>query len=97
MIPYSFHPEAETEFVDAALFYESRVEGLGRLYAAAVSRIISFVREHPDAGAPVQPDARRVLVGRFPYAVVYQHRHGAILVLAVAHFSRRPGYWRRRK
>ena len=24
MIPYSFHPEAEAEFADAARFYESR-------------------------------------------------------------------------
>ena len=66
MILYSFHPEAETEFVEATLFYESRVEGLGRLYAAEVSRIISFVREYPDAGTQVRADTRRALVDRFP-------------------------------
>jgi len=97
VISHSFHPDAETELVEATLFYESRVEGLGRLYAAEVDRIISFLREYPDAGTLVRPDTRRALVDRFPYAVVYQHRHGAILVLAVAHLSRRPGYWRRRK
>ena len=28
MIPYSFHPEAEAELADAAVFYESRTQSL---------------------------------------------------------------------
>jgi hypothetical protein len=97
VISCSFHPEAETELVEAALFYDSRVEGLGRLFAAEVHRIISYLRAFPDAGAPMHSAARRALVDRFPYAVVYQHGGGGIRVLAIAHLSRRPGYWRRRK
>ena len=59
MIPYSFHPEADAEFADAALFYESRVAGLGRQLSVEVQRIISLIREHPDAGAPVHLPVRR--------------------------------------
>ena len=97
MIPYSFHPEAEEEFVEAALYYESRVQELGRRFAAEVHRVISYLREFPDAGAPVRRSDRRVLVDRFPCAVVYEHRDGAIRIFAVAHVSRHPGYWRHRK
>ncbi|MFO0453014.1 MAG: hypothetical protein ACK52I_30875 [Pseudomonadota bacterium] len=32
----------------------------------------------------------------FPYSVVYVERDGALLVVAVAHGARRPGYWRQR-
>ena len=97
MIAYSFHPEAEAEFADAALFYESRVEGLGRFFSAEVHRIVSLIRAFPDVGAPIRPHVRRVLVDRFPYAVVYHHDHKSIVILAVAHSRRRPGYWKRRK
>ena len=97
MIPYSFHPEAEAEFVDAALFYESRVAGLGRQFSAEVQRIISLIREYPEAGAPVRLPVRRSLVDRFPYAIVYRHDRESVLILAVAHLRQRPGYWRRRQ
>ncbi|MDQ2917913.1 MAG: type II toxin-antitoxin system RelE/ParE family toxin [Casimicrobiaceae bacterium] len=97
MIPYTFHPEAEVELAEAALFYESRVERLGRSFAAEVQRTIALIREYPDAGAPLDLPVRRVLVGRFPYAVVYRHAAESVLIVAVAHLHRRPGYWRRRK
>jgi plasmid stabilization system protein ParE len=97
VIPYSFHPEAEAEFVEATLFYESRVKGLGRLFSAEVQRVISLICRYPDAGAPIQLPIRRTLVDRFPYAVVYRHDQESIIILAIAHLHRRPGYWRLRK
>ena len=42
MIPYSFHPDADTELAEAAFFYESRMRGLGKSFAAEVDRTISF-------------------------------------------------------
>ena len=97
MIPYSFHPEAEAEFAAAALFYESRIVGLGRSFSAEVQRIVSLIREYPDAGAPVRLPVRKTLVDRFPYAIVYRRDRESILVLAIAHQRQRPGYWRRRQ
>ncbi len=39
---------------------------------------------------------RRVLTNRFPYAVIYVERDADYFVIAVAHTSRRPGYWKDR-
>jgi toxin ParE1/3/4 len=97
VIPYSFHPEAESELADAALFYESRVTGLGRQFSAEVQRIIFLICEYPDAGAPVRLPVRRTLVDRFPYAIVYRHDPESVHILAVAHLRQRPGYWGRRQ
>jgi len=66
VIPYSFHPEAEAEFAAAALFYESRVAGLGRSFSAEAHRTISLIREYPVAGALVRPSVRNALIDRFP-------------------------------
>ena len=96
MIPYSFHPEAEAELVEAALFFESRVNGLGRSFVDAVELTISLIRRYPEIGMAVDQSRRRVLVRGFPYAVIYQRQPDSILILAVAHLRRRPGYWRAR-
>ena len=97
MIPYAFHPEADAEFEEAALFYETRMIGLGKFFATEVERTIALVREFPEAGSPMGRQLRRVLVARFPYSVVYRYDAGSIVIVAVAHQRRRPGYWRQRR
>jgi hypothetical protein len=39
---------------------------------------------------------RRVPVRRFPFFVIYRERDEDLQIIAVAHQSRRPGYWRSR-
>lgn len=96
MITHSFHPEAAIEFEEAAAFYESRVAGLGKSFFAEVERTVGFILEFPDAGAPFDGDLRRVRVDRFPYSIVYQRSVDSVVIIAVAHQRRRPGYWRGR-
>jgi len=40
-----------------------------------------------------ESEVRVKLVHRFPYAVYYRSLAEEILILAVAHTSRQPGYW----
>ncbi len=97
MIPYDFHAEAEAEFVEASVFYESRVSGLGLAFVVEVERAVNFARTNPVAGSPLGVKVRRVLVRRFPYSVIYRREADRLLILAIAHQRRRPGYWRHRK
>ncbi len=97
MIAYSFHPEAEAEFVAAVSFYESRVVGLGKSFVDAVERTISLIRQYPEAGSSAGLSARRALVHGFPYAVIYRPGPELVLILAIAHLRRRPGYWQVRQ
>jgi hypothetical protein len=39
---------------------------------------------------------KRLLLRRFPYAVIVRERGTEIVVIAFAHHARRPGYWRAR-
>jgi len=41
-------------------------------------------------------DVRRCLTRVFPYAILYTIEEDYILIVAVAHFSREPGYWKYR-
>ena len=97
MTDYRFHSEAQVEFREAALFYESKLLGLGSSFADEVEHAIQLILTHPDAGTPFGRSLRRVLVKRFPYAVIYRRDGTEIFILALAHQSRRPGYWRQRR
>lgn len=97
MIAYSFHPEADAEFEEASLFYESRMPGLGKTFAAEIESTVSLIREFPEAGSPMGTSLRRAIVARFPYSVVYRQYPDLIVVVAVVHQRRRPGYWQSRR
>jgi hypothetical protein len=50
--------------------------------------------ELQDAAAWFAGGSRRVLLGRFPYALVYREVfHDQIEIVAVAHLKRRVSYW----
>jgi hypothetical protein len=44
----------------------------------------------------VESEARRVLLRRFPYAVIYEIHGHDVVILACLHFSRNPEEWERR-
>jgi len=87
------HEAAKQELLEAAEFYESKLPGLaaGSLYEfeKAVGRILS----HPKAGAVFSESNRYQLLRRFPYTIFYNEVQENITVLAIAHQSRKPGYW----
>jgi toxin ParE1/3/4 len=41
-------------------------------------------------------DRRLAVLDRFPFTLPYQIKGDEIVILALAHTSRRPGYWSRR-
>ena len=90
-----FHPAARDEFRAAVEFYESAVPGLGSRFLLAVRSAAERALAHPLSGA-LRGSSRRLLVGGFPYDLVYEVLPSVLRILAVAHQHRRPGYWRER-
>jgi plasmid stabilization system protein ParE len=78
-------------------WYEEQRPGLGAEFFDAVVETTALIRERPESG-PLSPDGRtrRLMVHRFPYQVVYSVATDKIVIVAVAHLKRRPGYWERR-
>jgi toxin ParE1/3/4 len=92
------HPAAQRELVEAAAYYDAESPGLGDAFLAqvehALRQIVAFPESSPLSRGPVRV---RVLPA-FPYSVHYSLLgDDAVLVLALAHHSRRPFYWRRRQ
>jgi len=93
---FSFHPEAETEFLEAIEYYEERERGLGYDFSIEVFRTIQNIVTYPTAWSVIEKDLRRCLVHRFPYGVVYSIEQDEIFILAVMHLRRHPDYWKKR-
>lgn len=92
---------AGDELEAAAAWYEVRRVGLGRDLLASVDATLTQIVESPAAGSRVPGVAkslgvRRRLVPRFPYAIVYLELAEEVRIVAFAHGSRRPGYWKAR-
>lgn len=93
---YSFHPEAEEEFLGAMEYYEDHEEGLGFDFAVEVHDAIGRAAEHPKAWPIIEGEVRRCLTTRFPYGVLYSQEADGIFILAVMHLHRDPDYWKHR-
>lgn len=61
-----------------------------------VRRLCRLIADFPLVGVELRPGVRRRILRRFPYSILYTLDNDVVLVIAVAHQRRRPGYWRRR-
>jgi toxin ParE1/3/4 len=91
-----FHPEALAEFRAAAEYYEQQQTGLGERFANAVEMAVAHIAAAPESWRIFEDDIRRCLTKVFPYAVLYSIEPDHILIVAVMHCRREPGYWRNR-
>jgi plasmid stabilization system protein ParE len=90
--------EAKEELTAAAEWYENERLGLGDDLLAEVARALKQIAANPMTWPIVLRGrgVRRFVVTRFPYVVYYVVRDEQVRVLAFAHTSRKPGYWRTR-
>ena len=95
---YWLHPEAENDLRNAAEFYRKHADAaLSQALLAEFEHAMRLLLEHPRLGAQWRNNMRRYVMRRFPYSVIYSISGDEMRILAVAHHSRRPGFWRNRK
>lgn len=95
------HEQAAEEAIEAAAWYEREYPGLGIEFERAVNTAIDLLEDEivPLMNMPGTAGAKgikRLILKRFPYDIVVREASEDIIVVAIAHHSRRPGYWRNR-
>jgi toxin ParE1/3/4 len=96
-VKYSLHPQAAAEHEDQVAYYETRAEGLGRRYHAALRATLVRICDGPQRFRLVHaPDVRRAALKDFPFAVFFRPVDDAVQILAVAANRKRPNYWKQR-
>lgn len=93
MTAVRFLPAAESEFLKEIEYYSGQRGGLGVRFRLAVMVAVEKAAAYPLSGAPSPRGTRGRLVSGFPFRIIYRENDGELLVVAVAHQRRRPGYW----
>ena len=87
-----FHGAARHEFLESITYYEKIETGLGERFRQSVQAAIELAAAMPFAGPMHKQGTRRVFPKKFPFSVVYLAKDDEIVILAAAHFKRRPDF-----
>jgi plasmid stabilization system protein ParE len=93
---FRFIDEAAVEIEEASRWYERRSESAQRAFLSEVKHSLDVIVEAPHRWQRHLRGTRRYVCSTYPYAIIYVFEDDVVTVIAVAHSSRRPGYWRKR-
>jgi toxin ParE1/3/4 len=92
-----FHPAAVREARNAFRWYHRPSAHAASRFQTALETAVDQILQSPDRWPAYLYGTRYRVLRRFPFIVVYRQLVDRLEVVAVAHGSRRPGYWKRRK
>lgn len=92
------HEEAVIESEEAARWYSQQKRGLGKEFTQELKRCLRMLRANPARlprleTTPHHSGIRRILMSRFPYKIIFEIVDKEVVILAVAHGSRRLNHW----
>ena len=96
MKPIRVHPEAQLEAEAAVEWYGQRTPHAAGRLVVELRSALERIQQSPNQFPKLAFQTRRMVLGRFPYLVVFRETQTEIEIVAVAHGRRRPGYWRER-
>ena len=92
-----FHEQASAEYDAAFDWYLERSPEAAVRFDAELDRALAQIIQAPQRWAAGPHSTRRFLLRQFPFTLIYREREsGKIQIVAVAHTSRKPGYWKGR-
>ncbi|MBE9067312.1 type II toxin-antitoxin system RelE/ParE family toxin [Leptolyngbya cf. ectocarpi LEGE 11479] len=94
---YVFHPDSLTEYSEAVRYYAEQNVDLAQAFIDAVEKAIYRLRDSPGRYPAIDGDIRRCLTLKFPYGILYTIESDSILILALIHCKKKPGYWNSRQ
>lgn len=96
-----YHAAAAEDAEHAAAWYFSERPTLGLDFERELSAAVGLLLQVPIPSTtyprlPKKLEVRKIAFKRFPYDLVFVERDNSLLIVAIAHQARRPGYWRSR-
>ncbi|HUF07772.1 MAG TPA: type II toxin-antitoxin system RelE/ParE family toxin [Rhodothermales bacterium] len=92
----SFHPEARADLLSATDWYLERSHTAASEFSAEIDHALVRIQEAPERYPETRYRRRRFVLLKFPFDLIYRIVGEHVEIIAVAHHSRRPGYWRAR-
>lgn len=93
----TFHDEAAAEYDAAFDWYLARSPDAALKFDAEVDNALQQILDNPRCWAGGTSHTRRYLLRKFPFLLIYREMpQNKIEIVAVAHTSRKPGFWKHR-
>ena len=93
---FRFLEGARDEFKEAVDYYERQGRGLGDDLESEVFAAIERASHDPMSYKSFDSGIYRIPVQKFDYNIYYAVEEDTLVIAAVMHNRRRPGYWKRR-
>ena len=90
------HDDARTEYIESYAWYSERGGHIAEAFEREVEHALEALQEVPDRWPVYVGTWRRMLLRRFPFGIVYGVMDNQIVVIAIMHTRRKPGYWKNR-
>lgn len=88
---------AEKEFYSIVDYYAQFDKALSSDFIQEFDHSVQQLIKFPNTGNPYLYNTRRIILNRFPYAIVYKIYNDHLIVShAVMHMKRKPDYWKER-
>jgi toxin ParE1/3/4 len=97
-VTYALTPEADVELTDAVTFCAQQFSAsVAKDFLDTFEQKVRLIAEFPGVGTATTNGRRLFPIGRYPHSILYRVKDGVVHISAIAHHSRRPGYWQQRK
>ena len=89
-------PVAKQDVREAAAWYNSKQQNLGRRFTAEIGRKVNYIKQSPYSTATRYDEIKTAVLDTFPFMIHYSidNNRKLIIILAVLHTSRNPNTWR---
>ena len=91
-----FSPSAEEELEIALGFYEQQHSLLPQKLLNDFENAVMQIQLFPEIGTPLTYNARKLILKKFPYSIIYRIDNDILEIIAFVHHSRKPRYWTKR-
>jgi len=96
MLPIDYLSDARRDFDESFDWYSERSTQAAIRFADAVDAALMQLAARPTRFPSSDGVHRECPVKKFPFRIVYRLAENRVLVVAIAHAKRRPGYWKDR-
>ena len=92
-----YHDGARADSDDSFDWYAKRSEEAAIGFVSAVDEAMVRIMANPERCPKTLAECRCCSLKKYPFRVVFREEYDRIVVIAVAHAKRRPGYWKDRR
>jgi plasmid stabilization system protein ParE len=89
-----FTPQANADFAESLDWYAKRDVETANRFEAALDLAILELCQNPERWPRFDAEHRQRTLKGFPFSIFYRAKDEHLIIVAIAHHSRQPGYWR---